>query len=166
MVLKDTLTLIVSVVVASVGFDTLLKAIIEHKRSVAAKRLELFLEMRKRLRDDEEFSNICNLLEEEGWEEERQGEVATKLRNIPPVQKDRFLGFFEGLAIMRNSGLINDQVAAYMFGYYAIKCKKSESFWEGLDPEDPFWALFFSFAEDMQQARSEFKFDKTKFHVG
>jgi hypothetical protein len=40
-----------------------------------------------------------------------------------------FLGFFEEVALMMNSGLIRKEVAHYMFGYYAIHCWDSKNFW-------------------------------------
>ena len=156
MQLKDILTLILTGVVAAIGLATLIKAIIEYKRSTATKRLELFLAMRTRLREDEEFKTICQLLETDD----------EKLRDIPLIQKDRFTGFFEELAIMRNSGLINDDVTLYMFGYFAIRCNQSKNYWHGLNRNQQLWSLFFSFAEDMERVYKDFKFDKKRFHVG
>ena len=156
MELKDILTLILSGVVATIGLATLIKAIIEYQRSTATKRLELFLSMRTRLREDEEFKTICELLETDD----------PKLREIPLIQKDRFTGFFEELAIMRNSGLINDDVTLYMFGYFAIRCNQSENFWYGLNRNQPLWSLFFSFADDIEKAQNAFQFRKKRFHVG
>ena len=156
MELKDILTFILSGVVAIIGLATLIKAVIEYKRNITTKRLELFLSMRTRLREDEEFKTICQLLESDD----------AKLRDIPLIQKDRFTGFFEELAIMRNSGLMNDDVTLYMFGYFAIRCNQSKNFWYGLNRNQPLWSLFFSFAEDMETAQSQFRFDKKKFHVG
>ena len=154
--LKEILTFSLSAVVAIIGLATLIKAIIEYKRSTATKRLELFLSMRTRLREDGEFKVICDLLETDDH----------KLREIPLIQKDRFTGFFEELAIMRNSGLINDDVTVYMFGYFAILCNQSKNFWYGLNRDQPLWSLFFSFAEDMENAQNEFHFDNKRFHVG
>jgi hypothetical protein len=154
--LKDILALILSSVVATIGLATLIRAIIEYKRSTATKRLELFLTMRTRLREDAEFKKICQLLETDD----------EKLRDIPLIQKDRFTGFFEELAIMRNSGLINDDVTLYMFGYFAIRCNDSTNYWHGLNRNQALWSLFFSFAEDMERAYKDFKFDKKRFHVG
>jgi hypothetical protein len=34
---------------------------------------------------------------------------------------------------MRNSGLITDELALYMFGYYAILCKNSKNYWHMLN---------------------------------
>ena len=154
--LKDILTLILSGVVATIGLAVLIKAILEYKRSTGTKRLELFLTMRTRLREDEEFKKICQLLETDD----------KKLREIPLIQKDRFTGFFEELAIMRNSGLMNDDVTLYMFGYFAIRCNHSDNYWHGLNRNQELWSLFFSFAEDMERAYKHFRFDKKRFHVG
>ncbi|MEO1145368.1 MAG: hypothetical protein AAFY26_07205, partial [Cyanobacteria bacterium J06638_22] len=63
MELKDLLTLILSTIVAIVGLATFIKALIEYRRSSSTKRLELFLMMRTRLREDPEFKEICELLE-------------------------------------------------------------------------------------------------------
>lgn len=155
MELKDILTLVVSSVVATIGLATFIRAIIEYRRSTTTKRLELFLLMRSRLREDEKFKEISELLETDD----------PKLREIPLVEKDRFTGFFEELAIMRNSGLINDHVMLYMFGYFAIRCKQSKNFWYGLNRQQPLWSLFFSFAEDMEKAEKEFQFSKRQYHL-
>ncbi|MFN8748703.1 MAG: hypothetical protein ACK5ZE_13900 [Pseudanabaena sp.] len=155
MELKDLLTLILSTIVAIVGLATFIKALIEYRRSSATKRLELFLMMRTRLREDPEFKEICELLESDD----------PKLREIPLVQRDRFTGFFEELAIMHNSKLINDDVAFYMFGYFAIRCNHSENFWHGLNRNQKLWALFFSFAKDMEKADRKFTFVKDHYKV-
>jgi len=169
MELKDLLTLILSALVATVGLATLIKAVYEYRRNSVTKRLELFLDMRSRLREDKEFNEIIELLESgeeyEDEEYEKYKKLREKLRNLPVGQKDRFLSFFEELAIMRNSNLINDHVMSYMFGYYAIQCEQNDDFWSNLKRDHPGWTLFFSFAEDMKRAHSEFKFDRTKMHV-
>jgi hypothetical protein len=155
MLLKDmlALALILAGLTATIALATLFKAIIEYKRNASTKRLELFLAMRTRLRQDKEFIEICELLE---MDDER-------LRSIPLVQKDRFTGFFEELAIMRNSGLINDAVTLYMFGYWAIRCNQSDNFWYGLNRNQALWSLFFSFATDMERAHATFAFNANNY---
>lgn len=152
----ELLTIILSAVGAVVALATLVKAVFEYRRNGSVNRLELFLMMRKRLREDTEFKEICELLESDD----------PKLRDIPLVQKDRFTGFFEELAIMRNSNLINDDVVLYMFGYFAILCNHSKNFWHGLNRNQKLWSLFFSFAEEMEKADRDFKFVKERYHVG
>ena len=156
MELKDILEISISSVVAVLALGTFIKAILEYKKNSNIKRLELFLNMRTRLRQDNDFIEICELLETDD----------KKLRNIPAIKKDRFTGFFEELAIMRNSGLMNDDVTLYMFGHYAIRCKQSENYWDGLNKNQPLWALFFDFATDMEKAHDKFKFEKSNYHVG
>lgn len=153
--LKDKLTLIFSAVTAVIALAALAKAIFEYKRNTAAKRMEMFLAMRTRLREDKDFVEICEMLERDD----------EKLKTIPLVQKDRFTGFFEELAIMRNSGLINCQVTLYMFGYWAIRCNKSRHFWHGLNRKQALWSLFFSFADDMEKAHDSFRFTKNDYHL-
>ncbi len=152
---EELLKIILSTLAAVIGLGTFIKAIIEYKKNSSVKRLELFLSMRTRLREDDEFKIICELLETDDL----------RLREIPLNQKDRFTGFFEELAIMHNSGLINDEITVYMFGYFAIQCNQSKNFWHGLNRDQPLWALFFSFADDMDKAQNKFKFIKSKFHI-
>lgn len=151
----EILPILISAVAALVALGTLIKAIVEYKRSAAAKRFELFLAMRARLRQNNEFAEICELLEAESEE----------LRSLPLEKKDRFAGFFEELAIMRNSGILNDDVALYMFGYWAIRCNRSEHFWHGLNREQALWSLFFDFANEMEDAHRNFQFDPKRYHL-
>jgi hypothetical protein len=153
--LKDVLTLVISAVAVIVGFITLIKGLIEFRKSTITKRLELFLSMRSRLREDSNFIEICELLERDD----------PKLRVIPLVQKDRFTGFFEELAIMRNSGLMTDELALYMFGYYAILCNKSENYWYGLNKKQVLWSLFFDFASDMERRRDSYRYDRKRLNL-
>ena len=134
--LKDGLTLVVSFLAFLIAFLTLLKGILEFRRATIMKRLELFLTLRSRLREDKEFIEICELLVNDDL----------KLRDIPLVQKDRFTGFFEELAIIRNSKVITDDVVLYMFSYFAIQCSDSKNYWFGLNKKEVFWSLFFEFA--------------------
>lgn len=62
MELADNLKLIISSIVAVVGLATFIKTIIEYKKSSNTKRLELFLNMRTRLREDKDFVEICQHL--------------------------------------------------------------------------------------------------------
>jgi hypothetical protein len=112
--------------------------------------------MRSRLREDSNFIEICELLEGDD----------PKLRAIPLVQKDRFTGFFEELAIMRNSGLMTDELALYMFGYYAILCDKSKNYWHGLNKKQALWSLFFDFASDMERQQKSYLYDRTRLNLG
>ena len=118
----------------------LLKGMIEYKHQGSQKRAENFITMRKRFKENQAFVELCNLLEDD----------AEKLAVMPFKEKRDFLGFFEEIAIMVNSGLIRKEVAHYMFGYYVIDCWGSENFWKNIDRESNFLALFKDFALEMK----------------
>jgi hypothetical protein len=153
--LKDSLTLAISATVVVLGLATLVKGLVEFRKSTITKRLELFLSMRTRLREDKTFIVICELLETDD----------PRLRDIPIVQKDRFTGFFEELAIMRNSGLMTDELALYMFGYYAISCSNSTNYWYGLNKQQVLWSLFFDFASDMERQRGSYRYERERLKI-
>jgi len=75
------------------------------------------------------------------------------------------VGFFEEFALLKNSGLINDEVALYMFGYFAIKCIDSQNFWFDLNKKQPLWGAFMDFAKEMKAMHKGYKYDKSRFHL-
>jgi hypothetical protein len=152
---KDITTAIIGSVGVLVAAFTLVKGLIEYRKQGVTKRAEIFLQLRTRLRQDPQFSRLCDLLEVNSPE----------LRGIPLVERDRFIGFFEELALMRNSGLINDQVSLYMFGYFAIRCLHSKNFWHDLNRDQPLWALFVDFAQQMEAAQKSFKYEPKAFRL-
>lgn len=145
----------IKIVALVVAFVTLIKGLIEYRKQGLTKRAEVFLQMRARLRQDQSFSTICDLLERDSPE----------LCNIPLVERDRFIGFFEELALMRNSGLINEEVTLYMFGYFAIRCYHSVNFWAGLNRKQPLWSMFMDFAQQMDKSHKAFKYDRRRFRL-
>jgi len=74
-----------------------------------------------------------------------------------------YVGFFEEVALMVNSGLIKIEVAHYMFGYYAIRCWDNDYFWSDVNRETPYWALFRDFVAKMKKIESSFVYDERKF---
>ena len=138
-----------------VGLLTLIKGVIEYIKQGTTKRAEIFLNMRTRLREDEGLAKICDLLETD--------DIA--LREISLVERDRFTGFFEELALLHNSRLISREVTLYMFGYFAIRCAESDNFWYGLNKTQPLWSAFFDFANQMKEAQKEFKFVRKKYRL-
>ena len=153
--LKDILTVSLSAVGVTIAIVTAIKALIEFRKQGITKRAEIFLQMRSRLREDPSFKEICQLLETDD----------EKLREIPLIEKDRYLGFFEEFALLKKSGFINDEVSLYMFGYFAIKCLDSKNFWVNLNKSHDMWGLFRDFAKDMKEARKSFAYDEAKLHL-
>jgi hypothetical protein len=51
---------------------------------------------------------------------------------------------------------MSEEIAFYMFGYYAIKCWKSDNFWRidedsVIERNSIYWSRFRNFAEQMEQ---------------
>lgn len=103
---RDSLTLIIAAAAVLLTSVSFIRGAIEYRKQGLTKRAELFLTLRTRLREDATFARICDRLESDDEE----------LRNELLVDKDRFIGFFEELALFCNSRLIRDHVAFYMFG--------------------------------------------------
>ena len=64
------------------------------------------------------------------------------LRKLKPHERERFLGFYEDLALLINSNLIQEHLAFYAFGYWLERVWESKNFWQ--DPknkDDSYWFL-------------------------
>lgn len=134
---KDLATIIG--VVAAVA--TLLKGLWEYSRSTVLRRIEYFTNLKDRFLKDAAFATLTELLETDD----------PKLRTIPARDKWRYLSFFEEVAVLLRARLIRDELACYMFGYYALLCDRSRSFWCDSFPKNEFyWLLFFDFVKRMQ----------------
>ena len=143
---KDIAT-ILGVVAALV---TLVKGVIEYVHQGAQKRVERFTAMRQRFKDDPAFKEMCDLLETDD----------PRLAEIPFKDKRDLLGFFEEVALMLNSKLIQPAVAHYMFGYYALRCAESKNFWSDVNRASPYWALFNDFVARMKKVEEGFVFKR------
>lgn len=152
---KDIATTIIGGTGVLVATIILSKAFLEYRLQGIGKRAEIFLQLRSRLRQDPSFARICDLLETD----------SEKLRKIPLVERDRLVGFFEELALLRNSGFLGDHVTLYMFGHFAIRCHESENFWFDLNRTQPLWSAFDDFAREMKGAQKDFVYDARRFRL-
>jgi len=116
----------------------------EYRSLNVLRRFEKFQEVRRRFKESDEFRQICYLLDTDSPEISAIGFKA----------KRDFLGFFEEIALMHNSNLINDDVAHYMFGYYAIRCYDSPYFWSDVNKNSYYWSLFAKFVARMKTIES------------
>jgi hypothetical protein len=139
--IKD-LSIIVAGIVAFIG---LVSGAVEYRRRGRQERAQHFLDLRRRFLEDESFRRILNLLatDDEG------------LTKIPVQERRNLVGFLEEVALMVDSRLIRLDVAHYMYGYYVQLVAKSRHFWDGLDPESPYWAVFRQFADRLRIAAGE-----------
>jgi len=140
--IKDApaLSAIIAALAFAIATGTLLKGVIEYRNQNALKRFEKFSELEERLLKDDIY-HICFLLETNNPE----------LRNIERKERQKFLGFYESIAIMYNSKILRPDIAHYMFGYYAIRCNESEHFWHDMDKDSGYWDLFRTFALEMRK---------------
>jgi len=132
---------IAAIVGAAIALAALAKGVWEYGQQGAQKRAEHFLVMRQRFKANVSFKTMCDLLETDD----------PVLADVPFKEKRDLLGFFEEVALMLNSSLIRTEVAHYMFGYYAIRCWRSENFWKGVNRDSPYWSLFRDFAVRMER---------------
>lgn len=138
---------------------SLLLYVMEYSHQNRLKRFDKFQTIRLKLKQNETFLRICELLESDDPE----------LTNLDYLSKHEFLGLYEEIALALNSKIINENVAHYMFGYYVIRCWDSDKFWSGINRDSYYWSLFRHFALTMKavenkvivgkrQASSQFRF--------
>jgi hypothetical protein len=143
----------VELIGAAVALGTLIKGTVEYIKQGTLKRAELFFQMEERY---SKFLYLFDMLDHQDDEKIRK-----QLESLSFEKKLDFLGFYEQLAMMVESGLIRRKVAHYMYGYYAIACLDSDVFWNEENRNDPYWYLFRNFAEQsklyMSALRRKFK---------
>ncbi|HEX8149678.1 MAG TPA: hypothetical protein VF591_21040 [Pyrinomonadaceae bacterium] len=136
-----------------IALAALIKGLYEYVKQGAQRRAEQFVEMRKRFKENETFRELAALIEDND----------PKLLSEPFKNKLYYVGFFEEVALMVNSGLIKSEVAHYMFGYYAIRCWDNLYFWSDVNRDTPYWALFRDFVAKMRKIEGSFMYDERKF---
>lgn len=130
---------------------TLWKALIEYSRQGVQKRAEFFFSLNRRLSENNEFVRILQLLEFDNPEVEA----------VSFGVKRELLGLFEEVAVLLNSGLINEDVALHFFGYYALDCWDNELFCRDLERDGPEWIVLRKFVGRMRSAK--LKVDRSSF---
>jgi hypothetical protein len=124
-----------------VGFVTFLSGVLEYGRQGRERRAEQFVQMRRRFLETALFQQILSLLPSD----------APELAGIPFQDRRNFLGFLEEVALMVNSGILDESVAHYMFGYYVLLAARSNEIWNGLDAKSRYWTVFRKFAASMEE---------------
>jgi hypothetical protein len=116
----------------------------EYFRSITLKRFEKYYAISRAFDEDATVQEVIRALEE-GDEK--------KLAGLDRSKKVTFICFIEDVVIMRNSGLLTSDLAAYTFGYYARLCYQRDAFWTDLKRSDPFFKAFTSFAGEVMDDR-------------
>jgi hypothetical protein len=126
-------------IAAAVALGTLLKGVIEFSTQNKIKKYEKYRELRVEFRTSAEFLEMRTLLERED----------AQIGSVTYEKKVRFLGFYEDISILIKNDILSEDLAYYMFGYYAIRCYRSTVFWEEIDKSSIYWKEFVQFAERM-----------------
>jgi hypothetical protein len=129
-----------------------LNGLLEYRRQGRQKREEHFTLLRRRMKENPRFKEICSLMFAND----------PRLAGIDAQDKRDFVGLLEEVALQMNSGLIRPELAHYMFGYYTVKCMESKDFWANLTLEEIYWNLFHDFAREMKRMEAAFVFDRSK----
>jgi len=138
----NTLDLIKTIAISGtsiVAVITLIKGYLEYRLTTKQKRSELYESYRKKLKENKSISDVVEALETDNG----------NLKEMPRINKYAFLGFYEDIALLVNTGLIKPEIAHYMFGYYAIECWKNDEFWNDINRESHYWRVFREFVEKM-----------------
>jgi hypothetical protein len=116
----------ISIAATAIG---LVMGYLEYLRQGRQRRSEKYFEL---VRDFAKFDDILDLLRTD----------SAKLRKLRPAQRERFLGFYEDLALLVHSGLIQEHLAFYAFGYWLEKVWTSKHFWaDDKNKDDGYWFL-------------------------
>jgi hypothetical protein len=137
------IALIVSTTIGALSF---IGVMLQYRRNSKLTRLETFRKIRKAYLECDSIAKLLPMLEEND----------EALQDEPYLSKMTLLGFYEEIALLYKSRAIKRRVVHYMFGYYAIRCWESSNFWEGLNRESQYWALFKWFVKDMKKNESAF----------
>lgn len=156
---------ITAIVAAVTLLVTVIRTFIEYTKQNSLKRFEKYSELNAAWGNDKNIQMIIKLLDED---------PKRKLRTLSFSKKRAFVDFYEGIAVMRYSGLMKKRIAYYMFGYYTIRCSESEYFWSSLEKEEKerdrhYWSLFRRFASEMKHIEEDIMAgrenpDKWKFY--
>jgi hypothetical protein len=129
------------------GLIAFFRAVGEFRRQNNIRAFENFTAMTKRYNDSTPIQHVIKILNTEDEKE---------LRSLSVEDKDAFISFNEEVSIMRNSGLISDDVALYMFAYDAILANSSDAFWSYMGKELHYWDEFKYFCDSMKKLENRY----------
>lgn len=128
------------IVGGAIAFITLWQGLFQYARQNHAARANQLIQMRRRFLEEESFQELLTLIHDK----------CSTISDKPIQDRRNLVGFLEEIALMTNSGLIRPEVAHYMFGYYVLLINDCEPFWDGLDRDGDYWAVFRAFAQKMR----------------
>jgi hypothetical protein len=144
----DEIENIAKIVLAIVALLTLIKAVFEYVLQGRLKRAQLLYDLREKLKGNNEFNTITDLLDAKEESEKR------KLRDVTYTDRRNFASLLEHIGIMVNSKLINKDVAYTFYNYTLTQCWESHHFWHDLKKDTGSWDTLKKFHEDMKSHQS------------
>jgi hypothetical protein len=93
---------ITAIVAVIASFVTITKGLLEYSKQNLLKRFEKYQELSGNWFEDQNIRRIIELLDDDPGHE---------LRTLPYPKKEAFLGFYEEIALMLESGLIKKKIA-------------------------------------------------------
>ena len=115
----ENIKLIVTTLTIFIAMIALVKGVFEYTKNNQLARANVFLELRKRFKETSNFSRIIEYLDSHD----------SKLAQVSKSDKLKFLGFFDDLAILINSGLVDKIIANQTFGFYVQKAWENPDMW-------------------------------------
>jgi hypothetical protein len=112
------------------------------ERDGRLKRFENFQQMQRRYREDPSIQAVFRSIYPDQYRGDTEKQALATTKN-----KLDFMGFYEELALMVNSGIMRPDAAYYTFGVDAIGFWENERHWH----DDPTWKLFNSFVRNAQE---------------
>ena len=125
----------------------------QRDRELLLKRIEFTLAQHRRLFDDPVLFSVLSLIDSD------ETTLSDKAMWDP---KRKLLTFFEEIALLVNSEQINDDVAYYMFGYYAKCARDGVNFQVGIDLDEKYWGLFFNFTKKAEDYLNTLEVETTQ----
>lgn len=139
-VLLETVKDVSIIIGGAIAFLTLWQGLVQYARQNHAIRAAQFIDLRRRFLEEKSFQTILTHIHRD----------CSKLKDVTRQERRNLVGFLEEIALMVNSGLVRPEVAHYMFGYYVLLIADCEPFWDGLERDSDYWAVFRAFAARMR----------------
>jgi hypothetical protein len=156
MSVQEVLTLTLGTLGTAIALATLVNASLEYIRRGRMERMQVFFDLRRRLKEPE-LNEVAQLIDEAREPDKAISELAArKLAETSFRVKRDYLGLFEEIGFAVERGLIEPEIAHYMFGYYALHCAGCDAFWIGVGELNPYWNRFYEFCAQMQAEREDF----------
>jgi len=154
---RDILTLAVAAAGAAIALASLVQATLEYVKRGKMERLQVFFDLRRRLKEPR-LNRIAELIDEtQSHSADEAVKAERSLAEVPLRDKRDYLGLFEEVGIALEKGLLEPDIAQYMFGYYALHCAGCDAFWIGVGRWNPYWSRFYEFCQEMEVERKQFE---------